>query len=76
MELLANPRNRPGDRNIDCPHYRSCLDHAAKLLWNYWDCSACKYKLLAQSITVIDCSPRNADLFNSLSPEIFSKMQV
>ncbi len=76
MELLANPINRPGDRNVDCPHYRSCLDHAVKFAWNYWDCSDCDFKVLAESMPILDCSPHNADLYYSLPNDIYSKMQL
>ena len=76
MEPFANPSNKLGDRNVDCPHYRSCLDHAVKLTWNYWDCSDCQYKLLTQTTTVIDCSPHNAELFYSLPLEIHGKIEL
>ena len=76
MEALANPINRLGDRNIDCPHYRSCLDHAVKFAWNYWDCSGCDFKMLTQSLPMLDCSPRGADLYYSLPVEIYSKISL
>jgi len=76
MKPLANPVNRPGDRNVDCPHYRSCLDHAVKFSWNYWDCSDCVFRVLSQALPMVDCSPRSADLYYSLPSEIYSKIHL
>ncbi|NVM22606.1 MAG: hypothetical protein HWN68_12615 [Desulfobacterales bacterium] len=50
MKPMAKPVHRSGNKNIYCPFYSNCLDHAAKRYWQYWDCSECRHKLRAQQI--------------------------
>ena len=50
MDQNRNPICKSGDRNVFCPYYGDCLDHAAKLYWQHWDCSECPHKLTQQPI--------------------------
>lgn len=50
MEARPKQVDKSGDKNICCPFYRNCLDHAAKRYWQNWDCSECPYKLRKRPI--------------------------
>jgi len=50
MDQNPNPIHRNGDRNVFCPYYNDCLNHAAKLHWQNWDCSECPHKMTQQPI--------------------------
>ena len=50
MDQNRNPICKSGSRNVFCPYYGDCLDHAAKLYWQHWDCSECPHKLTQQPI--------------------------
>ena len=45
MEKTCKPLQRRGERNVFCPFYDRCLNHAVKESWEYWDCSDCQHKL-------------------------------
>jgi len=62
MESATNPVRRAGQRNINCPYYRGCLDHAVDQNWNSWNCSQCRNK------TLIDPSYR-IEAFTDFSSE-------
>jgi|GEM_PF-1099304 len=49
-EMTPNPVNRPGERNLYCPHYPFCLDVAAANWWPRFTCKECVHKHL-------DCRP-------------------
>lgn len=51
VEPKPNPVNRTGDRNLYCPYYEGCLDHAVESRWQYWNCSECSHKQRQQSIS-------------------------
>lgn len=51
MHLAGNPIQRRGERNIHCPHYNDCLDHAAKSFWQHFSCSECPNRSVRRSIT-------------------------
>ena len=44
MNKNPNPIRKNGNRNIFCPLYGDCLDHAAKLHWESWACFDCHHK--------------------------------
>ena len=62
-----------GERNIFCPHYRDCLDHASKNYWEYWACQDCAHKQETECVTDVLPSPQNDDLYYSLSPLLNQK---
>jgi hypothetical protein len=44
MEPRPNPICKRGKRNIYCPLYSNCLDHAVNQFWQHWSCSQCSYR--------------------------------
>lgn len=48
--MKPNPINRLGTKNILCPYYRNCLDHAVSRFWQFWDCSECTHKAEQESL--------------------------
>ncbi len=48
--MKPNPIHREGTKNILCPYYRDCLDHAAKRFWRFWDCCECTHKSERESL--------------------------
>ena len=48
MELKSNPIHKLGSKNIYCPYYEECLDHAVEGRWKYWSCSECPHKVTQQ----------------------------
>ena len=71
----SNPAQVKGERNVFCPHYRSCLDHASKNHWEYWACQACRHSKTAEAVANDLLSPQNADLHYSLSPSLSRKVR-
>ena len=53
MGTLMNPVHKLGEKNIYCPHYRTCLDHAVKNSWDSWICDNCDYKSIKAPLTGI-----------------------
>jgi hypothetical protein len=45
MNQACNPRQKKGERNVFCPLYNRCLNHAIKESWEYFACSDCRNKL-------------------------------
>jgi len=45
MNKVCNPLQRMGERNVFCPLYNGCLNHAVKESWQYWTCGDCRNKL-------------------------------
>jgi hypothetical protein len=50
MYSQADPLPEQGERNVLCPHYGGCLDHALFCSWHSWSCSRCRYRLLHEPI--------------------------
>lgn len=41
-----NPKKTKGkvsERNLNCPRYKKCLDHAAVSWWKGFDCAECEF---------------------------------
>ena len=75
MSANCNPIHHKGKRNLYCPHYRNCLDHASKNHWEFWACQDCAHLNETKSATEVLLSPHNADLYYSLSPNIAVKFR-
>ena len=67
MEPKAKPIPKLGERNIYCPFYSDCLDHAVNHFWRHWSCSECPYKLV-HSIAGYECGVNDTDQYYDLSP--------
>jgi hypothetical protein len=68
-----NPVQNKGYRNVFCPYYRTCLDHASKHYWECWTCLDCRHKQEHKSATDVLLSPACADAYYSLSPSFYRK---
>ena len=55
-----NPICSEGYKNISCPFYSDCLDHAVEHWWDYWTCLECQHK---QTHISVYQTPRQ-DLWN------------
>ncbi|MDY7034387.1 MAG: hypothetical protein SVY10_21115 [Thermodesulfobacteriota bacterium] len=75
MNEKANPIPRLGERNLYCPYYDDCLDHAVKHRWQSWNCFQCSNKSMQQTITVYECRVDNSDLYYNVSPEIARRIE-
>lgn len=73
MEKDKNPIHNKGYRNVFCPYYRSCLDHASKHYWECWTCFDCRHKQEQKSPTDVMLSPKCADPYYSVSPSLCRK---
>jgi len=73
MDQNQNPIDTRGFRNVFCPYYGSCLDHAIENHWEYWACFECHHKREQILITELFISKRSADQYYSLSPSFYEK---
>jgi len=70
-----NPIHNQGYRNVFCPYYRNCLDHAAKLYWECWSCLECHHKQNQNSVLDVMLSQDGDYPYYSLSPSIYDKVK-
>ena len=73
MEKDRSPVHAKGYKNVFCPHYRNCLDHASEKYWNYWNCMDCRYKCAQESVTDVFVSKAGTNPYYSISPDIYGK---
>ena len=73
MEKDKNPVHNKGYRNVFCPYYRNCLDHASKHYWECWTCLDCRHKQEQKSPGDVMLSPKGADPYYSVSPSLGRK---
>lgn len=73
MEKDKNPVHNKGYRNVFCPYYRNCLDHASKHYWECWTCLDCRHKQEQKSPGDVMLSPKCADPYYSVSPSLCRK---
>jgi len=62
----ANPTNRPGQRNLDCPYYVFCLDIAAANMWADFTCALCIYRKTKRPTRIDEldlCAPGWEDIW-------------
>jgi len=63
-----NPIHAEGYKNVFCPYYGDCLDHAVKYYWEYWACLECHHKNEQIPVTVVMLSPGSDYPYYPLSP--------
>jgi hypothetical protein len=73
MELKPNPICKRGERNIYCPFYSDCLDHAVNQFWRNWICSQCPYRNI-KSIDELEYGADGEQLSYEFSPDILRKI--
>jgi hypothetical protein len=61
-------------KNIDCPFYTTCLDHAARQYWPSWDCSKCEHRSDREKISLDGCGSGPA-LYLELPSELYRRMK-
>jgi len=75
MDQNQNPVQTKGNRNVFCPYYRDCLDHAIKSCWDYWACFECQYKQKQMLSVDVLFSSVSTEPYYSLSPSLFEKVR-
>jgi hypothetical protein len=65
-ELMLNPMQRQGKRNVYCPYYSLCLDHAVQKGWQYWDCDECLKKDVRKPLEGAGEAPTQAFEYHGL----------
>ena len=75
MRKDMRPVQAKGYRNVFCPHYRNCLDHASKKYWNFWNCSDCRYKCDKEPVMDVLVSEACTTPYYSISPSINGKLK-
>jgi len=73
MRGKLNPIRKRGNRNILCPHYSECLNHAVKHQWQAWACYDCDFKRIEQSLATEPLINNDAAPYYSISPDIYQK---
>lgn len=68
-----NPVCSKGQRNIYCPFYAKCLDHAVIQKWEFWSCGECECLNVQGAVHCDQTPPENADPYYSVSPSIQKK---
>lgn len=74
MNQNPNPVRKNGTRNLFCPYYSGCLDHAAKRHWEYWACFDCSNQLMREAGMEGPFSSGDSSPYYSISPEIYLKV--
>ena len=69
-----NPIRKNGDRNVFCPHYGDCLDHAAKLHWEAWACLDCRHQMMQSAGMEGPFLSGDTSLYYTISTEVFRKV--
>jgi hypothetical protein len=74
MNSGPNPTQINGDRNLFCPYYRDCLDHAAQRHWETWACFNCHHKRITETCMEGPFSADDSFPYYSLSPNVCLKL--
>jgi hypothetical protein len=75
MKKERSPVHAKGYRNVFCPYYRNCLDHASEKYWNYWNCVDCQYKCDQKPVMDELVSKASTNPYYSISPAINGKLK-
>lgn len=73
--MNLNPVHNQGYRNVFCPYYSDCLDHAAKLYWECWSCLECRHQQEKDMDTDVLLSSESDYPYYSLSPSLYEKVE-
>ena len=73
MQNKKKPRRMKGEKNVFCPHYRSCLDFASRRYWDYWSCSECLHRTTIQALEDFFPPSPGAEPYYTLSPSLYLK---
>ena len=70
MEHAANPVSGSGERNVYCPFYDGCLDHAIEQAWRSWNCTKCKNQMIKVHLYQGDVLTRRSVEYGGLPQSI------
>jgi hypothetical protein len=74
MKAKPNPICKRGQRNIYCPLYSDCLDHAVNQFWEHWSCSRCPFRKI-KSFDEAEYGTDSDLLDYEFSPDIIRKIR-
>jgi hypothetical protein len=75
MDENRNPLYMKGNRNVFCPYYSECLNHAAKRHWAYWTCFECQYEKEQKFSADVRLFAVSDVPYYSLSPSLYAKVK-
>jgi len=70
MDGTKRPIEERGRRNVYCPHYGACLDHAVSQAWDVWRCGKCQYRSVKEPREEIFYGNEGTVAYYSLSQEV------
>ena len=73
MNHNENPVHTRGDKNVFCPYYDNCLNHAVKLHWQRWSCMHCEHKQKQTFVQDALLLAKDPDPYYSFSPYFYKK---
>ena len=73
--MNQNPIHNQGYRNVFCPYYKDCLDHAAKCYWECWSCLECRHMREQNAVTDILLSKDGDYPYYTVSPSLYQKVE-
>jgi hypothetical protein len=73
MSQNRNPLHKRGSRNVFCPYYRNCLDHAANNHWQSWACFSCQHEKDKEPSPQGPLPSYDTIPYYQVSPEIYFK---
>ena len=73
MKATLSPICKKGERNLYCPHYDDCLDHAVDLKWKTWSCSECSFKLIQEATHAVR-TVNDSNILYELPPNLNTEM--
>ncbi|MBW2108321.1 MAG: hypothetical protein JRI36_06615 [Deltaproteobacteria bacterium] len=53
MEAQANPVQKVGEQNFQCPDYEACMAQAIESQWRFWTCCECPNRLAGTGVTLV-----------------------
>jgi hypothetical protein len=71
MKAKPKPVRKVGNRNIYCPHYDKCLDHAVDRRWKCWSCSGCPHEVTRQLTQSEIPTVHDPDVYYHVPSQIF-----
>jgi len=74
MDPRAKPIPKRGQRNIYCPFYNDCLDHAVKNLWQCWSCAECPHRKI-KSVDELEYEADDGEVCYEISPDMVREMR-
>ena len=73
MRSDSNPVYAEGEKNVFCPYYGECLNHACRNGWEYWACQDCEHRGKKEPVAAVLLPSQNYDSYYSISPALFLK---